>query len=294
MSDHQNKKKLPVKIPFIFRLIHFLFPILEKIATPLANKLTVFAFFHPMRFKPPVKEEEAYDQAEKSEIISSNRKVQVYKWGDGTKKVLMTHGWSGRGTQFREFIKPFINSGYCIISYDGPAHGRSGGRKTNVTEFHDVIRQLEINYGPFICLIGHSFGGVANLYALTQGIKTRRMIMIATPTIADDIINESVNKLNGSHERAEYLKNYILKRFGIPFENVSVLKLIENVHDLPVLLIHDLNDKEVSIVHPESLIAKYPLAKLIRTEGLGHIRILKNQDVINHCLEFIDAADHPD
>jgi len=287
MSNNKSNYKLPIKVPFIFRLIHNYFPVLERVATPLANKLTVFIFFSPMRFKPPEKENEAYEMADKNFIIAAGKKVQIYVWGEGP-SVLMTHGWSGRGTQFRNFIKPFNKAGYRVVSFDGPAHGKSSGRKTNIIEFLEVIRQLERIYGPFAGAIGHSFGGVANLYAHTQGVNIPKMIMISSPTITDDIINESIRKLNGSPERGTYLKNYILKKFGVPFEEVGALRLIEEVKDTPLLLIHDIEDREVSISHPKVLQKKYPTAHLIKTEGLGHIRILKNTDVIKYCQEFIE------
>ena len=286
----KKKYKIPVKVPFIFRVIHSLFPTLEKVAPFLANRITAMVFFSPMRFKAPDKEVEAGEIAEKTTLTSSGKRVQIYRWGNGP-TVLMTHGWSGRGTQFRKFIKPFNEAGYSVVSFDGPAHGKSKGRKTNVTEFHDIIRQLENKYGPFKATIGHSFGGVANLFATVQGVPISRMIMIATPTIADDIINESIKKLNGSRERGEFLKNFIFQKFGVHFEEVSVLNLIEQIEDVEILIIHDENDREVSMRHPEALIAKFPSANLIKTKGLGHIRILKSSDVVKYSLEFIEQAE---
>jgi pimeloyl-ACP methyl ester carboxylesterase len=290
MSKKVKKYKIPVKVPLAFRLIHKLFPYLEKFATPLANRIVAFLFFSPIRFKAPQKEKEVSEQAEKKIIISDGKKIQTYLWGEGP-TVLMTHGWSGRGTQFRKFIKPFNDAGYQVVSFDGPAHGKSEGSNTNVTEFHDVIRQLEISNGPFAATIGHSFGGVANLYAHVRGVHTEKMIMIATPTISDDIIKESVRKLNGSPARGEYLKKYIYKRFGIHFEDVSVLKLMEEVNDTDLLAIHDVEDKDVPISHPEALLSKYPKANLIKTEGLGHLRILKSPDVVQHCLNYIKTSE---
>ena len=201
----------------------------------------------------------------------------------------MTHGWSGRGTQFRKFIHPFLEAGQRIVAFDGPAHGNSSGRKTDVTEFYEVIKLLETDYGPFEAAIGHSFGGVANLFAASQGIKIPKQILISSPTIADDIINETVRKLNGSIARGEYLKKYIQRRYGVHFEEVSILKLVETLDNVSILAIHDQNDKEVTLEHPNALLKKYTNSKLITTQGLGHIRILKSPEVIRHCLEFIKS-----
>jgi pimeloyl-ACP methyl ester carboxylesterase len=290
MSHKKNRKKIPVKIPLVFRLLHSIFPFLERFLTPIANKLTAYIFFHPMRFKAPEAEEDAAKKAEKGWVRVASKKVRIYSWGDGP-AVLMTHGWSGRGTQFRKFIKPLNKAGYRVVSFDGPAHGRSEGRSTNVTEFNEVIQQLESQYGPFECTIGHSFGGVANLFAYTREVKTKRMIMISTPTISKDIIDVFLDKLGASEKRGEYLEKYIIERFGVEFQDVSALKLIEGVNGMPLLLIHDVNDREVSIKHPQKLMERYPEARLISTEGLGHIRILRSPEVINHCLEYIKKPD---
>lgn len=285
MPDKKNNI-LPFKLPLIFRLIQRFFPVLERYTAPLANKLTVFIFFYPMRFKIPKKEAEVLETAIISQVKVSGKVVKVYTWGEGP-SVLMTHGWSGRGTQFREFIKPFNEAGFRVVSFDGPAHGMSQGRKTDVLEFGEVIGLIQAKYGPFAGAIGHSFGGVANLYALSEGIKFPKIVMIASPTITDDIVAESLKKVNASHERGEYLKKYIFKTFGSHFEEVGAMKLIEKASNTPLLLIHDTADKEVSIKHPEALKKKYPYATLIKTQGLGHLRILKSPEVVQHCLDFL-------
>ncbi len=283
------KYKIPVKVPFIFRVIHAVFPLLEKMAPYLANRLTARVFFRPMRFKSPQEEKEAANQGTVKIIRSGNNKVQVYIWGDGPTTILMTHGWSGRGTQFRKFIQPFLKAGLRIIAFDGPAHGNSSGQKTDVTEFYEVIKELATDYSPFEAAIGHSFGGVANQFTASQGIKIPKQILISSPTIADDIINETVRKLNGSVARGQYLKKYIFRKYGVHFEEVSILKLVETLDNVSILAIHDQNDKEVSLEHPNALLRKYPHSKLITTQGLGHIRILKSPEVIQYCLEFIKS-----
>ncbi len=287
MTHKKNSNKPPVPIPFPFNLLPQVFPWIEKFAPPLANLITRFVFFSPLRFKAPKKEQEAAELSRSVTLTVLGKKIQAYLWGEDGPTILMSHGWSGRGTQFRKFIQPFTEAGFRVLAYDGPAHGKSQGRQTHVVEFFDVISALNLRFGPFKAMIGHSFGGVVNTYALANGIAAEKLVMIASPTIGQAVIDDAIKKMNGSPKRAEYLKKYIWKKYKVEFEDVSILKMIEDVANTPVLLIHDSKDKEVPLKHPISLLEKYPKAKLIETEGLGHIRILKSTLVVKYALDFI-------
>jgi esterase/lipase len=42
----------------------------------------------------------------------------VYQYGQSDKKVLLVHGWSGRGTQLVKIADALLKSGYSTISFD--------------------------------------------------------------------------------------------------------------------------------------------------------------------------------
>jgi alpha-beta hydrolase superfamily lysophospholipase len=50
------------------------------------------------------------------------------------KKILLVHGWSGRGTQLFKIADELLKQGYSTISFDAPAHGKSPG-KTIMVDF---------------------------------------------------------------------------------------------------------------------------------------------------------------
>jgi pimeloyl-ACP methyl ester carboxylesterase len=52
------------------------------------------------------------------------------------------------------------------------------------------------------------------------------------------------------------------------------------------MLVHDEGDTDVPIIQAEKLAEKYPV-KFLRTSGLGHNRILKDDAVIKAALDFI-------
>lgn len=263
-----------------------IFPLLEKYSPAIAKRLLVEIFFTPARYKFPEKELACIDTAEKKNILFKGRKVVVYQWGTG-KPVLIVHGWMGRATQFRKFIKIFNDAGYSIVGFDAPAHGRSEGFKSHLMYFVKVIELLSEEYS-FEGIIGHSLGGVAGLHVVHRGTKIPKLVMIGSPAIADDIIGAFLQRLNGSWLSGNYFKEYIQRKYHQPFEYYTASYVIQQINDQPLLLIYDEDDMEVRIKQGNHLKDLYPSASIIKTKGLGHTRILKNSGVINSCLNFIE------
>lgn len=274
------------KVPFALVAIQWAFPKLEAISTTLAARWFRHLFFTPFRYKLPEKEVEALKTAELYYENVGGKKIQVYAWGKG-KAVLMVHGWAGRGTQFRKFIEPFTEQGFRVVAIDGPAHGRSEGRSTEIIEFANAIAAV-YKREQAIAIVAHSFGGVASLYAIQQGLPNTVQINIASPTIADEIIKAYLRALKGSARMGELFREYIIKRTGKRFEDFSSLEIIKHVpSNLNLLLVYDEDDVEVSMDHAYAIRKVFPQALLFETKGLGHNRILKEDKVINRCVTFI-------
>ncbi len=282
-------KAKPIKIPFAFRIIRWSFPKLEKISTRLSGWYFEKIFFTPFRYKTPEKELEAEATAKLFSVIAAGKRVQCYQWGDDSKPyVLVVHGWAGRSTQFRKFIPPFNEAGYRIIGFDGPAHGKSEGKRTSIAEFEEAMKAIATSKGYPEAIIAHSFGGGASLYAIANGFPGRKLINIASPTIADRIIQSYLKAIGGSWKTGENFKALIKHRHGKPFEEFTTLSLIRQVpSELNLMLVHDEEDKEVELIHVHELIKIFPSARLLATKGLGHNRILKDEKVISACLDFI-------
>lgn len=286
--SHMTKSK-PITIPFAFKMIRWIFPKLEKISPRLSGWYFEKIFFTPFRYKTPEKELEAEATAKLFSVTGAGKKVQCYQWGNESKPyVLVVHGWAGRSTQFRRFITHFNEAGYSIIGFDGPAHGKSEGKRTSIAEFEEVIKAISVIKGNPEAIIAHSFGGGASLYAISKGLPVKKLINIASPTIADRIIQSYLKAIGGSWKTGENFKKLILKRHGKSFEEFTALYLIKHVpQDLKLMLVLDDEDKEVDISHMHELMKIFPSARLLQTKGLGHNRILKDDAVIANCLNFV-------
>ena len=268
--------------------MRWLYPKLEKVVPKIAHRFAIRLFFKPFRYPVPDKELKALTFAQSYIIDVNGTEVCVYTWGSGERTVLFVHGWAGRATQFRRFVKPFLKSGFKVIAFDAPAHGRSGGTTATFKEFEDVIVRLYEKEGTPEGIIAHSYGGSAVLYSAMNGLPVSRLINIGSPTIGEDIVNTFSAAINAGEETKAYFYDFIQKKYGKPFREFTALHFVSNLPTpIELLLVHDENDTEASIEHPYELMKVYPAAQLYKTKGLGHTRILKDNDVIQKCVTFI-------
>lgn len=279
------KKKHVTPLPL--RVIPVVFPWLERLAPGLALRFFVHLFITPFRYPTPEKEIEVIKTAEKFSVELDGKKIQCYAWGSGP-AVLLVHGWAGRGTQLRKFIEPLNRAGFKAVAMDGPAHGASEGKSTNPEEFSKAISRIAQETGGLLAIIAHSFGGIGSLYAISNGLKVNTLINIASPTIGDEIIKNYLRVLNGSPKTGEAFKKRVLAKTGKSFDEMTALELVKKVPaNLNLLLVHDEGDKEVSMRHPTALLEQFSKAQLYQTKGLGHNRILKDEEVIRYVVTFI-------
>lgn len=277
--------------PFALKVVRWIFPRVERIAPSLAHQYFARLFFTPLRYPTPEKERKAETFSEKFSFDIENKKVQAYRWGNSPRYVLVVHGWAGRGTQFRRFVKPLLAAEYSVIGFDAPAHGNSEGKRTTILEFEQVLKKIYELKGQPDAILAHSFGGGAVLYSALNGLPIKKLINIASPTIGDDIIKSFLKAVNASQGTAAFFKDFIMKTYGKPFDEYTALHFIKHLPTpIDLLLIHDADDKEVELKHAEALVKIYPHARLIRTEGLGHTRILKDNAVIRASVTFISSG----
>ncbi len=276
------------KTPFAIRFVRWFFPKLELISPYFATIYFEKIFFTPFRYTATDKERESELTAIKSTILVDGKNIQTYEWGAANQPyVIVVHGWAGRATQFRKFIPVFNQAGVSVYGFDGPAHGKSEGKRTTIVEFEHVLKEVIRSKGIPAGIIAHSFGGGASIFAIRNGLPVTKLISIASPTMSDEIIRSYLNAIDGSWPTGVRFKELIQKKYGKPFEEFTASFAIKHISSLDLLLIHDTEDRDVSIWQAQEMVKLYSKAKLIITQGLGHNRILKDDTVIASCLDFI-------
>ena len=286
MSKNNYKKNSNLEIPKIILIIaKFLSIISSKLTVLFAAKL----FTTPIKYKIPKRELEMYSKSDHEllYIPSINKKIMVYRYGTSTKKILLVHGWSGRGTQLFKIADELLKSGYSTISFDAPAHGKSPGKNTLMPEFIETILELEKQLGPFEVAVGHSLGGMSLLNSLKKGLKINSLILIGSGDIVKDIIDDFVKKLNLKSNISDLLQYHFEKKSGLNMNDFSAHKAAKDI-TIPVLVIHDENDTEVPVKCAIHIHKHLMNSELLLTQNLGHRKILGDKKVIEKIIHFIN------
>jgi pimeloyl-ACP methyl ester carboxylesterase len=267
--------------------VQYLFRFLEAVSKPLAAKFAAYWFFKPLRYDAPRKEVAAANEAQKFTLMVTGVPIQAYAWGEGP-AVAFIHGWSGRGTQCREFIEPITEAGFTLVAVDAEGHGGSPGKVSDITRFSGAVKAISEHYnGQLAGAIGHSLGGAAILLAIKEGLHVPRAVVISTPSIATDILSEFLQRVGGSPQTGEYVNQLIKKRHGHTLEEFSAYQSAKELPAVPVLLAYDRTDTDVPFYHVQPLLDTLKDARLLTTEGYSHTRILRSPEVIKETVAFL-------
>ena len=285
MPKKKQKQAQVIEIP---KAILFTAKFLQAISPSLTTKFAAKLFTTPIRHKLPKRELQMESESvQKSMVVPEIQKeIVVYEYGKSDKKILLVHGWSGRGTQLVKIADELLKMGYMTISFDAPAHGKSKGNYSIMTEFIASILEIEKEYGPFEFAIGHSLGGMSVLNAIKQNFQVKKAVIIGSGDIIQDIIDDFIRKLQLKPEYGIKLRDHFEAKFGGKMDDYSAYKAAEKT-EVPVLIIHDKDDHDVSVKAAYHIQKHLKQSEIMITEGLGHRKILGDEAVIQKITEFI-------
>jgi pimeloyl-ACP methyl ester carboxylesterase len=203
-------------------------------------------------------------------------------WGEGP-RVLLVHGWGGDASQLTALVPPLVSAGYRVMAYDLPAHGRNRGSRTNVFQAADALQAIGLEHGRFHALVAHSFGTLAALVAVRNGLPVDRIAALAPTVLLDTMIAGFADRMRLSPAVRSRLARRVL-RFATP-EFWGALDLPH-----PALIVHDETDRMAPIANALHLASVWPAARLVRTTGLGHHRLLRDPAVVDHVADFVRVA----
>jgi pimeloyl-ACP methyl ester carboxylesterase len=285
-----NKKASPVlRIP---SWIRFGVWFSQKLSTSLATQFALQLFFRPQRFKRPAREQHMHEHALKTScyIPKIDKEIKVFRFSGKGAKVLLLHGWSGRGTQLFAFADELRKSNAEIITFDMPAHGQSKGSKTNIVELVACIKEVHAKYGPFDHAIAHSMGSMALLRALRDGIPMKSAAIIGSGDKIRNVFYRFSEQLQFSDKVTERMIQTVEKKFGMNLECYSSGMSLEHLK-MPLLIVHDKDDKETHFTYSKDLHEIANNSELLLTTGLGHHRILRDSKTVQDVVQFINQ--HP-
>ncbi len=255
-------------------------------APSVSARAANYLWTHPRRRVRPEREASVLAQGESIRIPIGMGSLAGWRWGAGP-TVLLVHGWEGRGSQLGAFVQPLVEAGYSVLSFDAPAHGDSEGERASLIRFADAIDATLRVAGPVHGIVAHSMGGAATLLALASARPVERVVLIAPadPALALGRFSRSVGLAEPVQQR---LAEDMESRYGARMDTYSAQALARGASP-PTLVIHDHDDRWVPIDDAHSFIEGRPDIELVATHGLGHHRILREPQVIESALRYLDG-----
>ena len=288
-KEQLTKKSVAPKVPFLLKLVRFGFARLGPLMPGLAAQIAYRLFTTPRRRARHHQTDPILEKARVFEILYGHRMLKAYEWGSGDQIVLLVHGWESRGTALRSFVPGLVAAGYKVVAFDGPAHGNSEGKTTNLPHFAGVVRAVLHHLGNVEGIICHSFGGAATAYALAQNpdFSIKHLVLIGVPSNMHTVMQQFFKVIAAPPSVHAKFFEFIEKKFNTQLESMYTEHSVKAADVDQIMVVHDEWDKEVSIKEGRRIAAATDKAQLLLTQGFGHFKLMKSPEVIREVTQFI-------
>lgn len=268
----------------VLQMYRLYFAVLGAVAPGFAARTASRLFLTPLPRSGPSVWGELAGSATVLPLTFGGQRIDAWTWGVGP-RVLLCHGWGGRASHLSRLVQPLVDKGFQVIAFDGPAHGRSPVRRTDLVEFATLLVHIQRQVGDMHAMIGHSFGASSIAYALRLGASARAVVLLSPFADSDTNVARFARTMRLSRRLHARTRAELLRHFD---DNADGWTLSAVVRDLTTsaLLIHDRDDAEIPYRESVDLAGAWPGARLITTTGLGHRRILKDEEVIGSVVSF--------
>lgn len=216
-----------------------------------------------------------------------DRELQVYEWGGGPRVIVLAHGWESGAGRWHELIPKLQEEEFTVIALDAPGHGHSKGRLYDQRLYGEAIRSLVEEYQAE-AIVGHSLGGFTVLleYYRNPMPSVQRLIFMGTPMAFNKFQKHFQRSFGFDEALGVGFERFFSKKYTIDLVNFSFLKVPDGP-GIPVLFIHDKEDKIVDYKMTAQAANQWEKAELYTTEGLGHG--LRGEQVYTAILDFLTA-----
>ncbi len=274
-----------LKIP---KLISLFAKLLEFFSSSLAASFARKLFVTPFNFATPKREQYMLQSAQQKRLLvpEIHKEIEILSYGYSRKKVLLAHGWAGRSTQLFAFADRLLEKGYMVISFDGPAHGKSSGKTASMPDFLEVVKKIDETYGPFEAAIGHSFGAMSLYNASARFLNLKTFVAIGSGDKVSDIIKNFAKNLMLNEKSARKIQTGLEKNWTLKADDFASHYVAKEI-SIPVLIVHDTEDGDVPVSCAYKIRQSLKNGSLLITHGLGHTKILRNQEIVYKSVEFI-------
>jgi pimeloyl-ACP methyl ester carboxylesterase len=266
--------------------------VLHRLAPELAFRAAWRLFLTPRRFPVKTWEAAALASARATRLPFGRGSLAVYEWGSATGPlVLLVHGWEHRAAFWGVFAAELATVGYRVVALDGPAHGASVGRRTNLVEYAHALQTVSDHYGAIHAVVAHSFGAAATVALPVQfngvGGELPRLVLLGAPGSLKAVAERFTELLHLPYTVVVRMSRHIRENFGREPDEFSLTRVGAQLRVGRALLIHDRHDEFVPFQEAEAVAAAWPALHFEPTTGLGHNKLLRDSGVIRRVVAFL-------
>lgn len=206
--------------------------------------------------------------------------------------VYLVHGWGGWRGQLGAFVRPLVAAGHRVVAFDAPSHGESdagalGPGRGTAMELTDALTAVVAEHGAPAGIVAHSLGGVTTALALADGLSTPKLVLVAPAVDPFTRMDDFAAALGFGPRVRRSLVRHLERQVRRPMSDFVIANLMERIDCPPLLVVHDVADKEAPFADGELLAKTWPDAWFVATEGLGHRRILRDAEVVATVARFL-------
>lgn len=246
-----------------------------KFARPALARLWFTPWVHPSALKP-VRDlpQDAVDWT----LDVDGMALRGYAAGRGP-TVVLVHGWAGRAADWRHLAGRLVDAGWRVVVPDLPAHGATGGTRTDLYELGRAVAAVLEHETP-AAVIAHSLGFPMVMRAIEDGAtEPEHLIALAPGRRMEHAVTTFAEQARLRPALARELRGAIERRFGNDVFDVLDVDRVAPSLGSAGLVIHDADDTDVSIEDGRAIADLWPRARFVGTEGLGHRLILRDAAV---------------
>jgi len=261
----------------------------------LQGTLRDLIFYSP-KFPARLQQQQLLNEAETFKVTihdphfaKGDLNVNCFRWGNGKRKVLLTHGWGSKAADFSELISTLkANTEFEIIAFDASGNGSSEGELTNLLLFARAVEAIVAQHGTPEILIGHSLGCMANALAMQSFPEKVKVLISLAPLIRlKEHFVGTLNSVNVPQYAQDTFFEEFAKIFNANAEDFTLSALYQRQPELFHLLAYDVNDKVSPVEYMREFLALHPGIKTVAFDDIGHEKMFKDARVIEEIMKAV-------
>lgn len=290
-EEPAGRRRVDRPLPPRVRALRLWFALESRLAPRSAELRATRLFMTPPRLAAHRSGDRIGDGGRWTQLVVGDGPSRVAALAGGAgPAALLLHGWGGSSADMMPIGGALARAGFRVVAFDMPGHGRSPGRQSSMVEFLRATRLVADALGAPDVLVGHSLGGAASAFAVTElGIAPRAAVLIAPAPGPARFIEQFARRIGLPADRVGGMLDRIVELVGRSVDSLDAVVAARGAR-VPALVLHDPADRAVPWTHAEEMARAWPGSRLVPRPGAGHTRILADPETIGAVVEF--ALEH--